>query len=80
LQKKFKIQKKAKEHKKKLRRDAKKNPQMRTKLTKDPGIPNLWHFKEQLLQKMSTEKREQIEEKKKSELSRLNTGEKKTII
>ncbi|KAH3744376.1 Nuclear GTP-binding protein [Pelomyxa schiedti] len=34
------------------RRDAKKNPQGRKKLKKEPGIPNLYPFKEELLEKI----------------------------
>ncbi|ORZ27559.1 P-loop containing nucleoside triphosphate hydrolase protein [Catenaria anguillulae PL171] len=53
---KYKIERKIKEAGRKARKEAKKNPSLRPKKSKDPGIPNLWPFKAQLL--------EQIEESK----------------
>ena len=47
LKDKHKIEKKIREHHRKQRRDAKRNPHKYKK--KDPGIPNSWPFKEQLL-------------------------------
>ncbi|KAI9222031.1 P-loop containing nucleoside triphosphate hydrolase protein [Blastocladiella britannica] len=46
---KYKIERKVREHHRKLRKEAKKNPNARSKVKKDPGIPNLWPFKQQLL-------------------------------
>ena len=46
---KHKIEKKVREHHRKLRRDVKRNPHKHRK-KKDPGIPNSWPFKMQLLQ------------------------------
>ena len=45
---KHKIEKKVREHHRKLRRDMRKNPSKHKK--KDPGIPNSWPFKAQLIQ------------------------------
>ncbi|KAJ8324590.1 hypothetical protein BDV3_003296 [Batrachochytrium dendrobatidis] len=59
---KYKIQKKVAEHGRKARKDAKKNPQ-RKALKKDPGIPNLFPFKEKLLHQAEEAKRKAIEEK-----------------
>ena len=42
----------AREAERKKRRDAKKNPQMRKKLRKDLGIPNLNPFKAAILQRV----------------------------
>lgn len=56
LKKKFKIEKKVKEHNKKMKRDAKKNPHKKSK--KDPGIPNNWPFKEEMLQDAQRQKEE----------------------
>lgn len=55
LARKYNIQKKVKEHDRKERRDAKKNPAKRKKLSKDPGIPNLNPFKAQILRKLENQ-------------------------
>jgi nuclear GTP-binding protein len=52
LNKKYKIFRKIKDHKKKLRKASKNNGHTKTKLKKDPGIPNLWPFKQELLEKI----------------------------
>ncbi|CAG8484643.1 10035_t:CDS:2 [Ambispora leptoticha] len=62
LSKKYKIEKKVKEHHRKERREAKKNPKP-TKLRKDPGIPNLWPFKDKLLHQIEEQKRKVEEER-----------------
>ena len=41
-----------KEHDRKAKRAAKKNPALRKKLHKDPGIPNMNPFKQQILKKV----------------------------
>ena len=56
---KHKIEKKVREHHRKTRKDMKKNPQKYKK--KDPGIPNSWPFKAQLL-KQQEEQREAAKE------------------
>lgn len=53
---KYKIRKKVAESHRKARKEAKKNPDLRKKMRKDPGIPNLWPFKEKLLQKIEEAK------------------------
>ena len=45
---KHKIERKVREHHRKERKDKRKNPHLHKK--KDPGIPNSWPFKLQLLQ------------------------------
>lgn len=57
-----KIQKKAAAKQKKARRDAKKNPEWRSKLKKDPGIPNLFPYKDQILQEIEEKRRQKEEE------------------
>jgi ribosome biogenesis GTPase A len=47
----------AREHERKQRRAAKKNPALRKKLTKDPGIPNLNPFKAQILKRMEDQQK-----------------------
>ncbi|KAK9765189.1 nuclear GTP-binding protein nug1 [Basidiobolus ranarum] len=63
--KRFKITKRAAEKHRKDRKDAKKNP--RTKRTKkDPGIPNNWPFKEELLNQIEEEKIKEAESKERN--------------
>jgi nuclear GTP-binding protein len=57
---KYKIIKKVKEHRRKMNKLARKNPEMQKKLKKDPGIPNLWPYKEKLIKQ--AEKRIEQEE------------------
>ena len=57
LARKYNITKKAKEHERKIKRDAKKNPKLRKKLNKDPGIPNLNPFKEKILKQLEEQKK-----------------------
>ncbi|KAI9142017.1 guanine nucleotide-binding protein-like 3, N-terminal domain-containing protein, partial [Paraphysoderma sedebokerense] len=59
---KYKIKRKVAEAHRKAKRDAKRNPQP-TKSKKDPGIPNLWPFKEKLLAEIEEQKRRAEEEK-----------------
>lgn len=70
LKDKYKVQKKVKDHNKKLRREAKKNPNARKRLNKEPGVPHLWPLKQEMLRKMTEEKREGIEEKKEEEVNK----------
>lgn len=57
LARKYNITKKAKSHDRKQKRDAKKNPALRKKLRKDPGIPNLNPFKEKILKQLEEQKK-----------------------
>jgi len=67
LKDKYKVQRKVTEHNRKLRRAAKKDDKSgataRRALRKDPGIPNLWPHKEQLLRQIEA-KKERDEERK----------------
>ena len=65
LKDKYKIKRRVAEHHRKARRACEKMGALGTKkkLSKDPGIPNLWPFKEQLLKQIE-KKREQMEEAK----------------
>ena len=49
LHNKHKVERKVREHHRKERRDLKRNPQLHRK-KKDPGIPNSWPFKQQMIQ------------------------------
>ncbi|RIA98011.1 guanine nucleotide-binding protein-like 3 [Glomus cerebriforme] len=65
----YKIQKKINEHKRKERKEARKNPKP-NKLKKDPGIPNLYPFKDQLLNKIEQQKRKLEDEKQRQKDAR----------
>jgi nuclear GTP-binding protein len=71
LRKKYKIERKCREYKRKLRREARKNPQKRKKLKKDPGIPNLWPYKEELLQRIHQQAQEREDELRKRREQRM---------
>ncbi|PVG03543.1 hypothetical protein CPB86DRAFT_779261 [Serendipita vermifera] len=59
-----KVKKKARESKKKNRKEAKKNPQIhKKKKKKDPGIPNSFPFKDQILAEVAEARRIAMEEK-----------------
>lgn len=62
--KKYKIQKKVREHNRKVRKEDKLNMNKRKK-SKDPGIPNLYPFKEQLLKQIQEKKEKDADEKTK---------------
>ncbi|WEW61639.1 nuclear GTP-binding protein nug1 [Emydomyces testavorans] len=57
-----KIEKASAAKQRKQRKLAKKNPQWRSKLKKDPGIPNLFPYKDQLLHEIEERKRLKEEE------------------
>jgi len=62
------LKKKVREHHRKVRKEMKSDPSRRRHSKKDPGIPNLWPFKEDLLAKMEANrnavKAEKLENKK----------------
>lgn len=60
-----KIEKKSAAKQRKDRKLAKKNPEWRSKLKKDPGIPNLFPYKERLLQEIDEKKARKEEEARK---------------
>lgn len=60
LHNKHKIEKKVREHLRKLRRDARRNPHLHRRKKKDPGIPNSWPFKQQLLINMEAQHHEAL--------------------
>lgn len=57
-----KIEKASSAKKKKDRKLAKQNPQWRSRLKKDPGIPNLFPFKEKILEEIEEKKRRKAED------------------
>ncbi|RHZ47322.1 hypothetical protein Glove_585g11 [Diversispora epigaea] len=66
----YRIERKVAEHRRKERRAARKNPHKKNKQVKDPGIPNLWPFKESLLNKIEQQKRKVEEEKNRQKEAR----------
>ncbi|KUI60387.1 Nuclear GTP-binding protein NUG1 [Cytospora mali] len=60
-----KIEKKSLAKQRKERKAAKKNPEWRSKMKKDPGIPNLFPYKEKLLQEIEEKKARKAEEARK---------------
>ncbi|KAK3725194.1 nuclear GTP-binding protein nug1 [Vermiconidia calcicola] len=57
-----KIEKASAAKQRKQRKEAKKNPQWRSRLKKDPGIPNLFPYKAQVLAEIEESKRKKEEE------------------
>uniref|UniRef100_UPI00398EF21F guanine nucleotide-binding protein-like 3 n=1 Tax=Pristiophorus japonicus TaxID=55135 RepID=UPI00398EF21F len=68
--KRFKIQKKIREHKRKVRKEAKKQGSKSKKSRKDPGIPNDAPFKEAILREAEQRKQNLEELKQKQKLAR----------
>lgn len=50
LKHKYKVEKKVRQHKKEVRRANRNKPAIRKLSKKDPGIPNLWPFKQQMME------------------------------
>jgi len=64
LHQKYKVERRVKEHHRKQRKEAKKNALSgHKKLHKDPGIPNLHPFKEQILAKLEDQKKRDDQDK-----------------
>ncbi|KAF9154087.1 Guanine nucleotide-binding protein-like 3 [Actinomortierella ambigua] len=68
----YKIEKRVKEHHRKLEKEARANPGAHRKMKKDPGIPNLFPLKEQMLQKIADQKAKVAEEKERQKMARQN--------
>ncbi|KAH8676237.1 P-loop containing nucleoside triphosphate hydrolase protein [Xylariales sp. PMI_506] len=60
-----KIEKASAAKQRKARKEAKKNPQWKSKLKKDPGIPNLFPYKDKILHEIEEAKRRKQEEAQK---------------
>jgi len=78
--KKYKIQKKVREHNRKVRKEDKLNMNKRKK-SKDPGIPNLYPFKEQLLRQIQEKKEKEADEKvKRKEQKQKSAARKRKLV
>ncbi|RWS28641.1 guanine nucleotide-binding protein-like 3 [Leptotrombidium deliense] len=73
----YKIEKKVREHNKKLKKVSKKKEKMKSK-PKDPGVPNSLPFKEQVIREAQQRKAEELERKKllREEMQRRQKGSK----
>lgn len=67
---KYKIEKKVKEHRRKLRKEERKKGDSKKRMKKDPGIPNLYPFKEQTLKQLKEQKEREIENQKRQKEAR----------
>jgi hypothetical protein len=80
LHQKYKIQKRVKDHHRKIRKDEKNKVKKGVKLAvlkkKDPGIPNLWPFKEELLREVEVHKENVAKQKVAEKLERQRQREK----
>ena len=64
LRQKYKILRKVREHHRKKRKDAKKSG-LKRREPKDPGIPNAWPFKQELIQQLAAQKERAAERMRK---------------
>ncbi|KAI0011612.1 P-loop containing nucleoside triphosphate hydrolase protein [Xylariaceae sp. FL0662B] len=66
-----KIEKASAAKQRKARKEAKKNPQWKSKLKKDPGIPNLFPYKERILHEIEEgRRRKQEEQQRRKEMAK----------
>lgn len=64
LRHKYKVEKKVRQHRREVRRANKHKPEVRKIRKKDPGIPNLWPFKQQLMETLERKKAQEAEARK----------------
>ncbi|KAL2945503.1 Guanine nucleotide-binding protein-like NSN1 [Bienertia sinuspersici] len=80
LKKKYKIIKKVKEHHKKKAKEAKKlGINKKSKVEKDPGIPNEWPFKEQELKALEARRARALEELEQKKAARKERAQKRKL-
>ncbi|OIV89016.1 hypothetical protein TanjilG_07640 [Lupinus angustifolius] len=78
LKKKYKVIRKVKEHHKKKAKEAKKL-NLKTKVEKDPGIPNDWPFKEQELKALEARRSKALEELEQKKAARKERARKRKL-
>mmetsp|Transcript_682 Transcript_682/g.2268 ORF Transcript_682/g.2268 Transcript_682/m.2268 type:complete len:594 (+) Transcript_682:73-1854(+) len=66
---KYKVARKVREHHRKVRKEQKQRGGVQKK-SKDPGIPNSWPFKQELMEKIAKKKEEEKERKREEKLKR----------
>lgn len=64
LKQKYKVEKKVKQHHKEVRRANRRKPEIRKLRKKDPGIPNLWPFKQQMMETLEKKRAADLAAKK----------------
>ncbi|KAI0563606.1 50S ribosome-binding GTPase [Gracilaria domingensis] len=64
LKHKYKVEKKVRQHRREVRRANKHKPEVRKIRKKDPGIPNLWPFKKQMMEAIERKKAQEAEAKR----------------
>lgn len=64
LRHKYKVARKVRQHHREVRRANKHKPEVRKIKSKDPGIPNLWPYKQQMLEAIEQKKAREAEAKK----------------
>lgn len=70
LRHKYKVAKKVRQHHREVRRANRKKPEVRKIKRKDPGIPNLWPYKQQMLEAIERKKAQDAEAKKEMQAAR----------
>eukprot|EP00178_Gracilaria_changii_P004385 TRINITY_DN1694_c0_g1_i1.p1 TRINITY_DN1694_c0_g1~~TRINITY_DN1694_c0_g1_i1.p1 ORF type:complete len:524 (-),score=83.73 TRINITY_DN1694_c0_g1_i1:1438-3009(-) len=70
LKHKYKVEKKVRQHRREVRRANKHKPEVRRIRKKDPGIPNLWPFKQQMMEAIERKRAQEAEAKKALQESR----------
>lgn len=73
--KRHRIKHKIAEGKRKKRKEAKKNPQWKSKKKKDPGIPSNLPFKDEIIAEITEQRRQAEEEKRKRKEDKINAKE-----
>lgn len=80
LRKKYKIIRKVKEHHKKKAKEAKKlGLNNKSKVVKDPGIPNDWPFKEQELKALEAKRHRLLQEREEKKAARKERAQKRKL-
>ncbi|ORY13733.1 nucleolar GTP-binding protein 2 [Clohesyomyces aquaticus] len=79
-----KIEKASAAKQRKARKDAKKNPEWRSKVKKDPGIPNLFPYKDKILQEIEQTRRlkeeENVRRRQEAKANRLGEGKAEDVM
>ncbi|KAF9578766.1 Guanine nucleotide-binding protein-like 3 [Lunasporangiospora selenospora] len=72
----YKIEKRVKDHHRKLKKEAKSNPNAHHRSKKDPGIPNNFPMKEEILQQIADDKQKAVEKKDRLRDAKIRAHEK----
>eukprot|EP00177_Eucheuma_denticulatum_P003005 GFKZ01005406.1.p1 GENE.GFKZ01005406.1~~GFKZ01005406.1.p1 ORF type:complete len:528 (+),score=70.39 GFKZ01005406.1:87-1670(+) len=64
LKHKYKVERKVRQHRREVRRANRNKPAIRKLSRKDPGIPNLWPFKQQMMEALEQKRESELEARK----------------